>query len=309
MTFIRTVTGDIAPEALGATYAHDHLIFRPPAPHCDNDPDMLLPSLGSAMIELRRFADAGGQSMVEMTTRVVGRSPRELMRLSESAGVNIIAATGYHQAKFSEIHTAHRSVDELRDEMIQEVTTGMDDTDIKAGVLKAASSLNAFTPGEEKVFAAVIGAHHATGAPISTHTEAGTCALEQIERFVKGGVQPAHVTIGHLDRKLDWGYLRDVAQAGVFMSFDQFSKEKYCPDARRIEMIQSLFANGHGGQVVLGGDMARMSYHPSYGFGKGPGYTFILWRIAPWMLEMGLSKDDVRAMLVHNPARALGFNS
>ncbi len=159
------------------------------------------------------------------------------------------------------------------------------------------------TPGEEKVFQAAIRAHLATGAPVSTHTEAGTLALEQIRILTQGGVRPEHILIGHLDRKLEWDALKSAADQGVFLGFDQVSKEKYYPDAERIEMIRRLIEAGHGSQIVLSADMARKSYWPSYGFGRGPGLTYILWRFVPWMLEAGISSQAVQAMLVDNPAR------
>ena len=71
----------------------------------------------------------------------------------------------------------------------------------------------------------------------------------------------------------------------------------------RIRMIKKLVEAGYGGQIVLSGDLARMSYWPSNGFGKGPGLTYILWRFVPWMIEEGVSKEAVELMLVGNPAR------
>jgi phosphotriesterase-related protein len=58
---------------------------------------------------------------------------------------------------------------------------------------------------------------------------------------------------------------------------------------------------------MLSSDIARKSYIPSYGFGYGPGYTYILWRFVPWMLESGITKQAVENMLIHNPARAFAW--
>jgi len=113
--------------------------------------------------------------------------------------------------------------------------------------------------------------------------------------------------IGHLDRKLEWDYLHAVAQTGIFMSFDQLSKEKYYPDALRIEMIKKLIEGGYGDQIMLSADLARLSYLPSYGFGYGPGYTYILWRFVPWMIEEGISHEDIDKILIKNPAAAFAW--
>jgi phosphotriesterase-related protein len=127
--------------------------------------------------------------------------------------------------------------------------------------------------------------------------------------LLSGGVPPEKIIIGHLDRKLDWDYHLEIASTGVFMGYDQISKEKYWPDAARIEFIRRLIQSGYGRQILLSGDWARKSYWPSYGFGHGPGLTYILGRFVPLMLEGGISRDDVHALLVENPAQAFAWKA
>ncbi len=128
---------------------------------------------------------------------------------------------------------------------------------------------------------------------------------EQVAILLGEGAEPSHVIIGHLDRKLEWDYLASIARQGVYLGLDQVSKEKYYPDKQRIEMIKKLVDAGYGGQILLAGDTGRKSYWPSYGFGKGPGLTYIPWRFVPWMLEEGIPRETVDNILIENPARAL----
>ena len=307
MTFIQTVLGRIPPETLGVTYSHDHLLFQPPPEIAEQDPDLALDSAEAAIQELKTFKMAGGQALVEMTTIELGRDPKAMRAISKETGVHIIAATGYNKGKFCEGMVEEKSVDDIAAEMIQDLLSGMDGTDCMAGLIKASSSKDGMTPGESKVFQAAIQAHHQTGAPISTHTEAGTYAIEQVEMLLAGGVPTDKIIIGHLDRKLDWDYHQEIAAMGVYLGFDQISKEKYFADADRIRFIQRLIQHGHGHQILLSGDWARKSYWPSYGFGNGPGLTYILWRFVPWMLQEGVEREAVQAMLVSNPARAFAW--
>jgi predicted metal-dependent phosphotriesterase family hydrolase len=302
MAFLHTVTGNIVPHESGITYSHEHLLFRPPEPFRSQDPDMVLDDIKKAEQEARYFVTAGGKCLVEMSTIDLHRDAAGLKAISEATGVHIISATGFNKAKFSEAFVAEKPVEWLAEEMVSELNEGIDGTEIRAGLIKASSSKDAMTPGETKVFKAAILAHKRTGAPISTHTEAGTLALEQIRILVDGGVPANRVLIGHLDRKLEWDYLLAVARSGVMMGFDQIGKEKYYPDARRIEMIKRLVAEGYTSQIFLSMDLARKSYWPSYGFGYGPGLTYILWRFVPWLLEEGISRASIEAMLIHNPA-------
>jgi predicted metal-dependent phosphotriesterase family hydrolase len=309
MSTIQTILGRIPPETLGVTYSHDHLLFQPPPSIAAQDPDLALDSVEAAVQELKYFKMSGGQALVEMTTVDLGRDPQAMHTLSEKTGVHIIAATGYNKNKFCESVVAEKSVDDIAAEMIQDLMSGMGGTEYRAGVIKASSSKDEMMPGEEKVFQAAIQAHRETGAPISTHTEAGTYAMEQIEMLRAGGVSVDRIIIGHLDRKLNWDYHHQIAATGVYLGFDQISKEKYFADAERIRFIQRLIQNGHGRQILLSGDWARKSYWPSYGFGKGPGLTYILWRFVPWMLDEGIDLEAIRDMLVSNPARAFAWAS
>ncbi len=306
MAIIRTVLGDIAPEKMGVCYGHEHLLGEPP-PELSK-PDLVLDDEAAACRELNWFHEAGGRALVEMSTPDYGRNAAGLRRLSERSGVHIICATGFNKDKFSASFGKGKTVEMLAEAFTREVNTGIEGAETRAGVIKAASTLNEISPHAEKVFRAAALAHHTTGAPIATHTEAGTMAPEQVTLLEQEGVSPDCIIIGHLDRKLDWGYIMEVAASGVYLSFDQISKEKYYPDHVRIQFILRLTAEGHGHQILLAGDLARRSYWPSYGTGGGPGLTYILWRFVPWLRSEGLPEEAVQDLLVHNPARALSFN-
>jgi phosphotriesterase-related protein len=306
MPFIRTVRGDIDPASLGVCYPHEHVLCSPPPDVADRD--LELDSEAAAIQELTWFKQAGGCALVDMTPADYGRHAPGMKRVSEAAGIHLIATTGLHKDKFSARIVKDKSVEELAVRFTRDVTEGVDGTDVRAGVIKAASSLNTITANEEEVFRAAAKAHHRTGAAISTHTEAGTMGLEQIQLLVAEGVKPERIIIGHVDRQLEWDYHLAMWQMGVTLSYDQISKEKYAPDSQRVEFIRRAVKEGFGKQIVLGGDLARKSYWPSYGTGGGPGLTYILWRFIPWLRSEGLSEDAIQDLLVHNPARVLAMS-
>ena len=306
MAIVRTVLGDIAPQNLGTCYSHEHLLGHPPPDLARAD--LMLDNEEAAHCELRWFQQAGGQALVEMSTEDYGRNALGLRRLAERTGVHIVCATGFNKDVFSERIGGHETVDSLAARFTREIQHGIEDTGVQAGVIKGSSTLNAISKHAEKVFMAVAQAHHTTGAPISTHTEAGTMAVAQIELLEREGVDAQHVILGHLDRKLDWPYIAEVAATGAYFSFDQISKEKYYPDRTRIEFILRLVDKGHGKQLLLAGDLAKRSYWPGYRSGGGPGFTYILWRFVPWLREAGLSDNNIQDLLIHNPARVLAFS-
>lgn len=300
---IRTVLGDITPQALGICQPHEHLLAAPPADYAKADPDLVLDSIPAAVREMHFFHEAGGRAIVEMTPIDYNRHPVGLQQIAQESGIHIIAITGFLKDKFCAPWVADKSIDELADWFVRDIQHGIDDTGIRAGVIKASSSLNQITAAEEKVFRAAARAHLQTGALISTHTEAGTMGLEQVELLQSEGVPASRILIGHLDRHLDWAYHVALAEKGIYLGYDHIGKEKYAPDRQRIDFIQRLIAAGYTEQLLFSCDLARKSYMPSYG--GGPGFTYLLWRFIPWLRTEGVAKDVLEQILVHNPAKAL----
>lgn len=300
---VRTVLGDVEPETLGVTLAHEHVFANPP--DFVDDPDLRLDDEQRSLAELQGFREAGGGAVVDMTTRDYGNDAAVLARVSRTSGVHVIAATGFNKGKFADRLSAAMGTDEIAGWMISEVVGCIGDTGARAGLIKAASGLDGPGAHERRVFEAAASAHLATGAPISTHTERGTWADGQVDLLTCLGVAPANILIGHLDHKPDFGYLRAVAQTGVYMGFDQFSKSKYLPDAERISLIARLVEDGHGDRIVVSGDLARRSYLSAWG--GSPGYRFFLGELPAAFAAGGLDGSVYRRFVGDNPRRFLSF--
>lgn len=307
MPYIQTVRGPVDPSDLGVCYGHEHLIGAPP-PDVSADPDFVLDDEDAAVEEMRRFRAAGGSAVVEMSTADYGRDAAALRRIAERSGVHVVCATGYNKDPFSLRVIGEAGVEELAGRFVGEITNGIEGTDVRAGLVKASSTLDRISEPAERVFRAAAAAHRRTGAPISTHTEAGTMAPDQVRLLESEGVDPRRVVVGHMDRKLDASYHLEVAGTGAFLGYDQISKTKYYPDAERAEMIARLVESGYGKQILLGGDLARRSYWPAYGRPDAPGFDYILSRFVPLLRTVGLSEEAVDDLLIHNPARAFAFD-
>ena len=302
--FVRTVLGDVSPTELGLTLCHEHLVTAP-APRLRDHDDLLLNDETRAIEELAVFRRAGGGALVELTVAEFGRDVAALARISRASGVHVIAATGHVSVDYWDgvLDVPSMSVSDLVDEMIADLTTGIDGTTIRAGVIKAGSSRDKVTSAEAKVLAAAALAQAATGAPITTHTTAGTMALEQARTLVDAGADPSRVTLGHLDRRLAYEEHRALAREGFTLGYDCVSKDWYEPDARRVATILRLVDDGLCSQVTLSGDLARRSSWVSWG--GGPGYSYIPWRFVPWLRREGLEDAAVRQITVDTPARLL----
>lgn len=303
---VQTVLGRIKAEDLGVVYAHEHLIAKPPDWVAKED-DFELDSAEKALQELKYFQMAGGKTVVEMTTKDYGRDIQTLYQVATRFSGHIIVPTGFLREYYFSPLVKDRSVNDLAEEMAKEIIQGIEGTAIKAGVIKAGSGLNHISSLEKKVFKAAARAHLKTGAPISTHTQAGTMALDQLDILMGEGVSPKSIILGHLDRRLDWNYHKKIAGSGAYLLYDQISKEKYWPDSTRIEFILRLIKEGHGSQILLSGDFGRKSYWVSYG--GGPGFTYILWRFIPWLKSEGVKDGEIYRILQDNPQKAFQFSS
>lgn len=303
---IRTVLGDIAPTDLGITACHEHLLWVVPEPYTGEDPDLGFDSIPAAVAELRHFKSLGGGALVEMTTAEIGRDPQRMAQISREAGVHVIAAAGHHKAKFSAAALAGQTIEQIAARMIAEVREGINGTHLRAGVIKAATSAGQAAESELRVIRAAGLAHQETGAPVSTHTEAGTFAVEQARLLLEAGVRPEKLCVGHLDRGLEPRTYLELAGLGIYLGFDQIGKEKYWPDAERVRLIADLIERGHGGQILLSGDTARKSsWHAHNPQTDGIGHLLACFR--PALLQASVSPAAIHHLLVENPAAFFAF--
>ncbi|MDX3926308.1 MAG: hypothetical protein QHC90_10965 [Shinella sp.] len=322
MTFIRTLTGDIAPEMLGVTYSHDHLFCIPPLWKEKKIDDFMIDDLESSIKDVELFTAAGGQAVYDATAIDYGRDPVALKAISERTGIRIIATAGFNKAimwpgqmagtggTFQAWIDAHSRA-EIRDHVVRELTVGMDGTVLKGGVAKFGTGYNAISEAEDKVMRAVLDAHKETGSPLHSHTELGTLVLEQLAIVKQEGVDPMRLTIAHVDRNPDHWLHRKAAETGAFLCFDGISRIKYHPESVLIDCILNLVKHGHEDQIVVGGDIARRTMFRNYGEG-GLGLGYILESWVPRFVEQaGEAGYDGPALFakffIANPRRAFVF--
>lgn len=299
---VMTALGPVEPDDLGFTLHHEHVICKP-LDVGTADPDLMLDDPARSLAELEDAYNVGLRAIVDMTPVDYGRDLADISWVAQRSPVHVVLITGHHKGAHAEPYLGGQTIDEIAARNVREVTVGIEGTTVKAGVIKAGTSLNGITPVEERVLRAAARAHLATGAPISTHTDRGTMALEQIAMLREEGVDPERVIVGHLDFALDEGYLRQVLETGVFVSFDQISKTKYASDEARAEMVKQLVDAGYADQVLLSGDLARKSYLKAYG--GGPGWSYLVESFPLVLMDAGLDAPTVRRLFVDNPARAL----
>jgi predicted metal-dependent phosphotriesterase family hydrolase len=315
MTFVRTVLGDIEPGAMGVTYAHEHLVIDGGRP-VEMSADFLLADVGRLADELRAGAAAGLQTAIDAMPADCGRNPAKLAELSHRSGVQLVAATGLHHAKFyGPSHWSLRaSEDELADLFAADIDAGIDERDysgpivrrttIRAGIVKVGGSEAGPSDRDRPIFRAAAATHARTGVPVHTHCEAGTGALEQVRLLVDAGVPAFRITLSHVDKVVDRGYHRDLLGTGAFAVYDQAFRWRD-RDNGTLQLLEWMAEDGVLGQVMLGMDAARQGYYAA--FGGQPGLPYLLGEFSAAMEARGLDASIRRRLFVDNPSRAFAF--
>jgi len=315
-TFIRTVLGDVSADALGMTYAHEHLILDSPL-IAAVFPHIRLDDASAAISEVARCRDAGVKTMVDAMPCSAGRDVVRLAEISLATGVNLITATGLHHERYygARHWTARIGVDTLAQLFIDDLVIGVDEfdytspilqrTEHRAGIIKVATNGGKLDARDQRVFEAAAHAQRVTGAPILTHCEHGRGAMEQISALAHLGVSTDAILLSHIDKVTDVGYHRDIAETGAWLLFDQGVRQAGNPVPPTATLIARLAESGHLGSLILGTDGARRDLWLEYG--GNPGLVWLAADFPTKLVAQGLTDADVRQLLVDNPARALAF--
>ncbi len=300
LTSIQTVNGPIEPAALGVTMPHEHtfidLLREYRRDGLINDPELV-------RAELVRFRELGGATIVDCTTRGLHPQPLLNRRVSTESGVNVIMGTGFYRRPYlDEEWFARTPVDDVAALLIRDIETGIDDTDVRAGVIGEIGCDRTLTPSEEKSFRAAARAHLATGLTITTHAARWPVGIAQLDVLEAEGVPAARVIIGHSDTVPDREYHLRVARRGAWVQFDTIQADgDYFLD-RTVRAIRDLVEAGFADKILLSQDVCLQSHTEASG---GSGYGYVLRSFLGRLEAAGMPGPLVRAFVTENPARAL----
>jgi phosphotriesterase-related protein len=314
---VRTVLGDIAPDALGITASHEHLycdqhLCRTPKFPRKADLMQLL-DVDLVVRELEPFRAHGGRALIEMTLAGWGRDVGKLADISRRTGLHVVAASGYYVEACLPGFVFMSEIGALEDALLKELTEGADGTTIRPGVLKASVSRPVIEGEEERCARAVARVARRTGLAITTHTSGGirfqirggNAGTGLLDLFESEGVDPARVIVGHCDENADLRQLSALMRRGAYVQFDVIGKAHWLLDETRADLIVALLERGHGDRMMLSSDRNRVSELTVKG---GPGYGHVLGAFVPRLKSRGVDDALLQRLLVENPARIFSID-
>ena len=190
---VQTVLGPIEPDELGVTMTHEHLLidfrcmFQEPveagkkglayAPlslenlgwvrynWTSNLDNLTLFDEDTTVAEVNRYIRAGGTALVDATSIGIGRDPQGLAHIARATGLNIVMGAGYYVGSTHPPDMDVRTVEQLADEVVRDVTEGVGDTGIKSGIIGEIGCSWPWTDNERKVVRAGALAQQRTAPP------------------------------------------------------------------------------------------------------------------------------------------------
>src|ERR1700712_476160 len=319
---IQTVTGPIGLDQLGRTLMHEHLFIA--FPGAEFDPTAQFDRAGFVGEAVRRLiqlrTEHGVRTFVDPCPIELGRDAALMREIAEKSEMNVVCTTGFYFEDMGlPVYWRARTVEEIAELYIGEITRGIGTTGIRAGAIKAATGAPAITALEHKFLEAACIAQKATGVPIITHTQDGCAGPEQQEAFAKGGVPAHRCLIGHCCGNADPAYHQRVVDGGSYIGFDRIGLLRFQPDEVRADNLVRLVQNGHRAQIMMSqdrhcgwlGKFARQLSAEEQGKidtlrAEGqwpPHYTYLFTDFVPMLKARGLSDRQIDSVLEDNPRR------
>jgi predicted metal-dependent phosphotriesterase family hydrolase len=312
MPHVRTVLGDVAPEAVGFTLPHEHTAIA--LWHVPNRWDYWELTRDAEVItaELEHYRDRGGSLLVDVTPPGVGRDPDWLVGLARSTGLHLVMGCGWYRAAYypAEALIDRRTVDDLAAELEAEITDGLpaqDGSRVRAGIIGEIGTDKPWVSAlEERVHRAAGRAARRTGAAITTHAVMSDVGLGQLELFEAEGADPSRVVIGHADSYPVLEHYLEIIRRGASIELDflgmSFTPQERKGEPRIIRLLQELLSRGHADRVLLSQDVCHNAQLRHY---EGHGYTYLQETFLPRLRDAGVSPAEIDQMTVTNPRRLL----
>lgn len=341
-----TVNGPIDPSQLGHTLMHEHVFIDFTLP--DDEPDrwaaagrarpagatdarlyhapLTLDILASVMLgamnrdnwlltneaqqikEVAEFRRVGGGTIVDVTSIGLERRPEALRRVAQASGLNIVMGSSWYLPGWYSKDLGQRSVESLTDEIVRDITEGVDGTNIRAGIIgEVGTGANPADGNEEKILKASARASRRTGAAITLHVRDRQHA-RILDLLAAEGADLSRVVLGHTDFVAkDIAYLTPLLQRGATVEFDLLGRPPLVTRTRALDMevaqsIVELITAGFGDRIVLSQDVGEKTGLKAYG---GTGYAFIDERFLPYLKRQGVSDAQINQLVVDNPKRLL----
>jgi phosphotriesterase-related protein len=305
---IHTLTGSVAANEIGLILPHEHIFVDLRGPSA---PDYALADAEDVISLMKPYLEAawsaGVTVFVECTPPGVGRNLEVLRRVAEITPMRILTPTGVYREAFTPISIRNLSPTALAKIWIQELSTGIEGTPVRAGFIKLAMSDNGPTDLEIRNLEAAAKASLATGAVIASHTSNRAIMQCELRVLEKAGLGLDRFIWVHADAEPDPSYHMEAASRGAYVEIDAIGSR---PDlTAQLTYTVALIEAGFINRILLSHDAGW--YEPGqpggYPAGGIRGFTTLVDKFLPQLRNRGISEDMIHQITVVNPFQAFAF--
>jgi len=202
------------------------------------------------------------------------------------------------------------SIDSVAEEIVHEITEGVDDTGNKPGIIGEAGISKDMTVQEIKMLRAQARAQSKTGLPLTIHLHGwGRQAHKVLDIVAEEGVDLKKVILNHMNPSyLDTEYQISLAERGAYLEYDQIGMDYYYPDFKEqnpsddnnAKAIKNLIECGFINKILLSQDVFLKMMLTCY---SGFGYSHILKNFIPRLKRIGITDEQIKNLIIKNPRK------
>ena len=325
----QTVRGAVCYNDSGYILPHEHTVVFP----LDLPEESIAPIRDYFVPVYKRLVDEFDcRTIVEVTPRLIcepeGKHvlPESYRRnntvlykeICDATGMNLVLCTGFYLKHTRPAYFFEKSVNALADEMIRDVEIGIDDTGVRAGIIKVA--IGDFGPDDRKLLSAAAVAQKETGAAITTHTCSREHRFSTLDYLEGAGVDPGRIYLGHADANAEVAEMLSLAQRGcnLLLTIWGISNAKTIgwnrgplPKHHSAYICRALADEGYLDNVLVSvdADTEYLDHELFIRLYEVPernscfGFTFI----KPELENIGLSPAQVDHIMIKNPRKMLAM--
>lgn len=298
MRYLYTTLGKLTADQLGMILPHEHVFVDLRTPDQPGYAQADTESVLALMVpQIKTIQALGVTALVECSTGGVGRRADLDLAVSLATRFPIVVPTGNYREPWIPAWVRSASQDSLRDWMLAELETGIEQTGVLAGWIKLSAGDDGMTPLEAVILRAATQASVKTGALIGSHTIRGSVVMDQLDVIeAEGGSASRFVSI-HTHAEPDFALHRAIAARGAWIEYDNIGA---VPVEDSVQLILRALDAGLSKQLLISHD--RGWYDPALVNGGVPKpYTVVNLELIPMLERAGVARDTIIQLFHRNP--------
>lgn len=309
-----SVTGSVSADELRSLYPHEHLLVSwneyrgETVASYPGNTEYARRQITAMLAELKAL---GVDALIDATPIGIGRDAayvRFARGVSAASGVRVLLSTGLYATGHWPAWAREWSAEQLGDLFTRDLETGIEDTGVRACLLKAALGTE-ITAEDEKSLRACAIAHRRTGATVQVHALGARRDL--VDLLTSEGVRPERIYLAHADMNTSEEEFLWLAERGVRLVTTNWDFPHHMDQDEARRLLRLLIAGGHLDKILVSIDFG-MSIETRWCVGlwtwdnpDRTSYAYLHTAVLPKLRAAGLTEAELDTIMHDNPLEML----